>query len=208
MSNNSMFDGYFANSPSNSGATDSQPVSPKPEPAKAPPAPDPVKETPEAKPKAKTASAKGGASMAFRGQALDINYDTPEFPAWGVPYEDDFVPYQGNDYRELAQINRDLIRNVHESYRIKHLLNMARRDETEKKENYRREYNRALVGLSGSTAETRKAAAEIKCEDLYSEALIASAVVEELKNNAFTIKTSIEVLNTLSNNLRAEMRVV
>lgn len=202
MSNNAMFDGYFSDG-------DKSAPAPTNEEPRQMPAPTPEKETPATKPKAtKTASSKGGASMAFRGQAISIDYNTPPFPEWGTPYEDDFVPYQGNDYRELAQINRDLIRNVHESYRIKHLLNMARRDETEKKENYRREYNRALVGLSGATAETRKAAAEIKCEELYSEVLMASAVVEELKNNSFTIKTSIEVLNTLSNNLRAEMRVV
>lgn len=169
---------------------------------------EPAKPVSEAKPKAtKPATSKGGASMAFRGKPVEIDYNTPEFPAWGTPYEDNFTPYQGSDYRELNQINRDLIRNVQESYRVKNLLNQARRRETEAKENYRREYNRALVGLSGSTAETRKAAAEIQCEELYSEALIASTVVEELKNNSFTIKTSIEVLNTLSNNLRAEMRL-
>lgn len=200
MSNSAMFDGYFHNGSETPGDT---PAETQPKQASTPAEPEK-----EAKPKTtKTATSKGGASMAFRGQAITIDYNAPAFPSWGTPYEDDFVPYQGSDYRELVQINRDLIRNVEESYRVKHLLNKARRDETEKKENYRREYNRALVGLSGSTAETRKAAAEIKCEELYSEVLMASAIVEELKNNSYTIKTSIEVLNTLSNNLRAEMRV-
>ena len=158
--------------------------------------------------KSKTSTRGKSTSMAYRGKPVDINYDATTSFDWGNQYHDDFEPYQGTDYNDLRHLNQELIKTVRSSDQVKRALNEARRQETEAQGKYRTEYNRCLIGLSGGTEASRKAVAEVMCESLYSEYLVAQALVEELKNNYFSLKNYLDVLNTLSNNMRAEMRLV
>lgn len=168
------------------------------------------KTQPEAKTEAKAEPKKTTrktASMAYHGKPVETEFPAPHPLEWGEPYQDDFETYQGADQADMRQINMELLRTARKLNESKHTLNEARRRESNAQEKYRTEFNRCLIGLSGETEAKRKAVAEVMTEEYYSDYVVARTIVEEMKNNYYTIKSYLDVLETLSHNIRAELRL-
>lgn len=169
-------------------------------PQKEEPKPDKVKEEP-------TKSTGRRATMAMGGKPLTNEIPASNgFPEWPESIPDEhYVPSDEIDFTDLHELNRELLRARSRSFRIKNAIINARRNETEANSEYRRAYNRALVGISGGSAETRKAMAEIATEELYSQVLVTEGVVKELVNLSYTASRDLDTLKTISDNLRKQL---
>lgn len=163
-------------------------------------------DTKEDEKSAKKAATPRKNTMAMNGKSVGANLpEDPGFPSWPTPSEDELYVPEEIDFTDLSNLNREINRARSRSFRVKNQLGFARQHETEVAERYRRAYNRALVSVSGSSAEQRKAFAEIGVEGLYSEVLIAQGVVKELTNLSYAVSKDLDVLKTISDNLRKQL---
>jgi hypothetical protein len=168
-----------------------------------------AKETAEPEEEKKPAGRKRS-GLAMGGKPIDIeeNRTSTPFPSWptGLP-DDQYVPQEEADYDDLSKINHDINRARAMSFRVKNRLAYARHHETEVGDKYRRAYNRQIISISGGTEAQRKAQAEINTEDIYSEFLVAQAVVKDLTNLSYAVSRDLDTLKTLSDNLRKQMSI-
>lgn len=168
---------------------------------------EPAPKKPESE---KKPAAKRGTPIAANGKIINNNdYGDPSpFPEWPNSIGDDqFIPDEELDFSDLSNLNREINRARSRSFRVKNALTVARREETEAQETYRRSYNRALIGLSGGSVETRKANAEVQTEELYSDVLVSQTVVKELTNLSYTVSRDLDTLKTISDNLRKQLTI-
>lgn len=163
----------------------------------------------EDKPAKKAPAKPRSAGVALAGRPVTLEeFDTPKaFPNWPTASPDDeYIPYvQEADYTDLSLLNRDINRTRAMSFRVKNAVAEARRVEVEAADRYRKALNRQLIGLSGGTAEQRKAIAEVLTEDLNTQYLVAEAMVKEQVSLSYTVSRDLETLKTLADNLRKQM---
>lgn len=163
----------------------------------------------EDKPAKKAPAKPRSAGVALAGRPVTLEeFDTPKaFPNWPTASpDDDYIPYvQESDYTDLSLLNRDINRTRAMSFRVKNAVAEARRVEVEAADRYRKALNRQLIGLSGGTAEQRKAIAEVLTEDLNTQYLVAEAMVKEQVSLSYTVSRDLETLKTLADNLRKQM---
>lgn len=186
------------------GSPDTEPT---PSSSNEQPQDDKTGEKPAKKAPAKPRSA--GVALAGRPVTLE-EFDTPKaFPSWpNANVDDEYIPYvQESDYTDLSLLNRDINRTRAMSFRVKNAVAEARREEVEAGDRYRKALNRQLIGLSGGTAEQRKAIAEVLTEDLNTEYLVAETIVKEQISLSYTISRDLETLKTLADNLRKQMSI-
>lgn len=126
-------------------------------------------------------------------------------PRWADPSpQDDGDGADGDvDYSDLAALNRDLLRLRVRMNRIRRAMRDAARESVEAKLAYQRALRRALVQQSGGSAETRKAAAELMCEDLEAEMVMKAQVAEEYTTLFRSVRDDIENAKVVAYNLRA-----
>lgn len=158
----------------------------------------------------KKPAARKRSGLAMGGKPIDINdYNEPApFPSWPTGMPDDlYVPQEEADYYDLSKINKDINHARAMSFRVKNRLALARHHETEIGDKYRRAYNRQIISISGGTEAQRKAQAEINTEDIYSDYLVAQAVVKDLTNLSYAVSRDLDTLKTLSDNLRKQMSI-
>lgn len=192
---------------------------PAPEKKEAEPKVETSEETPAEEPTPKRRAAKASpakeepkrsSGIAYGGRPLDIDLDAPSsaFPSWPQGTQDDlYCPDEEVDYTDLSALNRDINRTRSMIFRVKNRLQEARRAEAEASDRYRRAFNKQMIGLSGGTAEKRKAIAEFATEDIYSDYLVAQTVVKDLTNLSYTMSRELDTLKTLSDNLRKQMSI-
>ena len=106
------------------------------------------------------------------------------------------------DYSDLASINRDLLRLRVRMAQVRRAMREASRAGVEARITYQRELRRALVQQSGGSAEMRKAAAELMCEDLEARAIIAEKAAEELVTLYRSVRDDMENAKVVAYNLR------
>lgn len=185
--------------------------SPAPEPTPSAPIEPTQDEKPEEKPAKKAPAKPRSAGVALAGRPVTLEeFDTPKsFPSWPTSNTDDeYIPYvQESDYTDLSLLNRDINRTRAMSFRVKNAVAEARREEVEAADRYRKALNRQLIGLSGGTAEQRKAIAEVLTEDLNTAYLVAETIVKEQISLSYTISRDLETLKTLADNLRKQMSI-
>lgn len=173
------------------------------------PSEPPQDEKTEEKPAKKAPAKPRSAGVALAGRPVTLEeFDTPKaFPNWPTATPDDeYIPYvQESDYTDLSLLNRDINRTRAMSFRVKNAVAEARRVEVEAADRYRKALNRQLIGLSGGTAEQRKAIAEVLTEDLNTQYLVAEAMVKEQVSLSYTVSRDLETLKTLADNLRKQM---
>lgn len=107
------------------------------------------------------------------------------------------------DYGDLEAINRDLLRLRVRMNRIRREMRAAGRRAVEAKLNYQRALRRALVQQSGGSAESRKAQAELLCEELETASIMAQQVADEYVTLFRAARDDVENAKTVAYNLRA-----
>jgi hypothetical protein len=127
-------------------------------------------------------------------------------PAWADPSAQDFNDgaTEGEiDYSDLESLNRDLMRLRVRMNRIRRQMRQAGRDAVDAKLNYQRVFRRALIQQSGGSAESRKAAAELMCEEQEAEMVMKQQVADEYSTLFRSIRDDMENAKTVAYNMRA-----
>lgn len=131
----------------------------------------------------------------------------PPLPAW----EDSSRQDQGDgadgdvDYGDLHSLNADLLRLRVRMNRIRREMRRAAREATEAKLAYHRAFRRALVQQTGGSAESRKANAELLCEQLEAEMVMKQQVADEYNTLFRSVRDDVENAKVVAYNLRAMM---
>lgn len=149
---------------------------------------------------------KGRATVqaAFAGSPAVVR-DFPSSPAW--PFEQDadrYVPAE-IDATDLSVINREMNRCRARLFHVSQSQRHAQRDFVEADLAYHRQMRRALVQVSGSTAEVRKAIAEMECEPFENDVVVKRQLVEELRKRSQDVRDDLKAVEILSHNARAQM---
>jgi hypothetical protein len=131
-------------------------------------------------------------------------------PRWAPTDEQDRGDEEAGslDYHDLADVNRDLLRLRARLHRVRRGMRQAARDAVEAKLTYHRALRRALVQQSGGSAESRKASAELLCEDLEADMVMKLQVVDEFNSLFRAIRDDVENAKTVAYNLRALMQIL
>lgn len=147
-------------------------------------------------------------NMAQDGKKFDLDLDAD--PPAMFPLPDAYSSVDGYmpdemDFTDLSELNRAINHARRRAFMIKNEITNARRVELEVSDRYRKAYSRAYIMKSGGTADHRKSWAEIETEEIYSEMMVAKHVVEEIKNLSYTVSRDLDVLKTISDNLRKQL---
>lgn len=134
----------------------------------------------------------------------------PPLPEWESPdVQDRGDGADGEvDYTDLAALNRDLNKQRVRMSRIRREMRRAGREAVEAKINYGRAVRRALVQQTGGSAESRKAMAELLCEDLEADSVTRAQVADEFSTLFRNIRDDIENAKVVAYNLRAIANVM
>lgn len=128
----------------------------------------------------------------------------PPLPAWHDPsLQDDDDGADGSiDYSDLAAVTQDLLRQRVRLNRTRRRMRAAAREATEARLRYQRALRRALVQQSGGSAEMRRAAAELTCEDLEADMVMKQQVADEYSSLFRSVRDDIDNAKTAAYNLR------
>lgn len=148
--------------------------------------------------------------IAISGKRVKID-DIPRKPMPDFPEEDrvyDYVPPvgSGNDFLDLRHLNEQMMLGRRRLYLTNNKLREAQRNEAQAEFEYRRAYSRILAGLSGGSERQRLAIADIQCEELWAEYLLAKQISQELLALVRAIRADLDSLSNLSHNIRAEIQ--
>jgi hypothetical protein len=132
------------------------------------------------------------------------------FPAWASPDAQDRNDGvdEDIDYSDLDAVNKDLLRLRIRLNRVRRAMRQASREAVEAKLAYHRALRRALVQQSGGTAETRRATAELLCEDLEADMVMKLQVADEFVSVFRAVRDDVENAKTVAYNLRALINLV
>jgi hypothetical protein len=146
--------------------------------------------------------------MASGGRKVTMSQPAP-LPTWPQPRNADevYVPEEEFDITDLSEVNRQLQMAKSRLFRISQHLKSAQRAEIDATLTYRRAFRRLLVGTTGGSAETRKAMAEVMCEEFENDMVIATQVVDEWKKRAQDARDDLKAIENLAHNVRAQMAI-
>lgn len=131
-------------------------------------------------------------------------------PSWEDPSTQDINDGADGDidYSDLVAINRDLQRLRARTNRVRREMRRAQREAIEAKLVYQRALRRALVQQTGGSAESRKAAAELMCEDLEADVMMKQQVADEFSTLFRAVRDDVENAKVVAYNLRAIQSIV
>ena len=148
--------------------------------------------------------------LALHGQ--QISMDTIErfkLPAPGIASitsaYDDYEPAEDVDYGDLRAVNKEIVDLRIRLHRIRKELKQADRMALKAKYSYEQDKKRVWIGISGGSDKSREAMAELLCEEAYSYYLVASTVAKEVMQHSRDIRTELDALKEISNNLRRQI---
>lgn len=147
---------------------------------------------------------RGGPASGGKHQNIP---EPPPLPEWESTDIQDFGDgVDGNiDYSDLSLLNKDLLHLRIRMNKIRREMRRAGREAIEAKLKYQRSLRRALVQQTGGSAETRKAAAELQCEELEADMVIKAQVAEEFVTLFRAVRDDVENAKVAAYNLRALM---
>lgn len=146
--------------------------------------------------------------LAMSGQAItsdQFDRTTPLPQPKDVTVTSEYGMYQPSDdidYTDLAKVNSELIALRIRSNRIRMELREAERMALKAKYIYESQKKRVMISLSGGSAGEREAMAELLCEEAYGNFLVTTMVAKEITQHNRDLRTDLETLREISNNLR------
>lgn len=149
--------------------------------------------------------------MALHGQhfMIDDIKPQPQFPQVNkvtiVSKWSDYEPATDIDYSDLSKVNHELIELRIRLHQVRKELRDAERAMTKTKWVYEGKKKRFLIGLSGGSEKAREAAAELMCEEEYSAYLVALNILKEIQQHSRDMRSDLDLLKEISNNLRRQI---
>lgn len=111
------------------------------------------------------------------------------------------------DLSDLVAVNTELARLRVKLTHTRRLMSKTGRARVDAEVMYDRALNRKMLTVDGRTVAERQAYAEIACEALENEKLVAKALHEEAISMHRTVRDELDAVEQISNNLRAEMNL-
>lgn len=150
--------------------------------------------------------------LAMNGQAITTEQFTAlptKLPTPGevtqVSQFGNYVPPEDVDYSDLSAVNREIQMLRIRLHRIRIELKDTERTASRFKYAYEAGKRRVMISLSGGSAGEREAMAELMCEEDYTKYLVSSTVSKEIMQHNRDIRTELEALREISNNLRRQI---
>ena len=130
----------------------------------------------------------------------------PEFPSWeGLESIDSAGSFW--DTQELSHLNNTLIRTVVNLKEVSRQLTKYEREKTEVELNRNRIYRTTVLSSTAKTESMKKQLAEIACEDYDIKLAFINEVIKELTRISVGLRIDLDILKTLSFNIRQEMKI-
>ena len=171
-------------------------------------APAPLEEEVLEEPKEKEKKART-ASTASDGRRTEIPEAT-RIPNWSSSDSQDMGdgvdgdnPDGSIDYKDIESLNHDLLKLRVRQNKVRRAMREASRDAVIAKLTYYRALRRALVQQTGGSAESRKAIAELLCEELEADMVMKNQIAEEYSTLFRSVRDDTENAKVVSYNLRA-----
>lgn len=151
----------------------------------------------------------------IKGQVVSDGRRTPipaakPLPAWSDSSDQDNGdgtdgdnPDGSIDYKDIETLNHDLLKLRVRQNNVRKAMRRATREAVIAKLVYSRAFRRALVQQTGGSAETRKATAELLCEELEADMVMKAQIAEEYSTLFRSVRDDTENVKVVSYNLRA-----
>ena len=149
-------------------------------------------------------------NLAYKGQKINLD----DYPQAALPIPShvttvskwaDFEPDADIDYTDLANVTKSIIDLRIRLHQVRKELTVAKRMALKAKYNYEQQKKRIWIGITGGSDKSREAAAELMTESLQGDYLVASAVADEIMQHSRDIRTELDALKEISNNLRRQI---
>lgn len=160
---------------------------------------------PEAKASSDTTIPRGGPIADGRRADIPAAKPMPEWPDGSVQDVGDGADGDEDgelDYTDLATLNKDLLHLRVRRGKVRRVKRDNDRNAVAAKVAYNRAMRRALVRLTGGSAESRKANAELLCEDLEVDMIMKAQIADEYSTLFKAIRDDEENVKVVSYNLR------
>jgi hypothetical protein len=160
----------------------------------------------EGKASGDTTIPRGGPIADGRRSTIAPAKPMPEWPDGSVQDVGDGADGEDEDgdldYTDLAVLNKDLLHLRVRRAKVRRAKREKDRDAVAAKVAYNRAMRRSLVGQSGGSAESRKANAELLCEDLEVDMIMKAQIADEYSTLFKAIRDDEENVKVVSYNLR------
>lgn len=151
--------------------------------------------------------------LAYKGQSINLTQfeNTISLPnpssvtapsKWGE-YEPSSV--EDVDYTDLMNVTKEIINLRIRLHQVRKELQVAKRMALKTKFVYEQEKKKVWIGITGGSDKSREAAAELMTAELYTHYLVANAVADEINEHSRVIRTELDALKEISNNLRRQI---
>lgn len=111
------------------------------------------------------------------------------------------------DFEDIHSLNKEIYNVSRALYVVTEKLNTADRMAVRLSHKYERKYRQLYLTMDGKTESIKKAKSEMECEDDYEQVLIYKQVVKELERSANVLRSHLQTLQALSNNIRQQLRL-
>jgi hypothetical protein len=135
-----------------------------------------------------------------------IAITVPKFKEWDTRTVYDYVN-QISDYESLEKLAIATNAARLALFKVNEQINKFERNEKAAKVQYDREFRRAYIGSMEKTDNMKRMRAALACEDLENLHLYATQVKEELVRMSFTLRTELQTLQSIGNNMRQQLKM-
>lgn len=144
-------------------------------------------------------------AMADHSSPL-ASIELPELKTWSVSQIYDFSQ-QISDYETLSDLGAAINAARVALFRLTDKINEYERREKEAKMRYDRAYRRAYLASVEKTEAQKRLRAELACEELENEYVVAEQLKNELNRTAYTLRLELQTMQAIGNNLRQQMKM-
>lgn len=130
----------------------------------------------------------------------------PELITWNAKQIYDYTK-QITDYEDLQQLSGAINAARVALFRVTEQINKYERKEKEAKLRYERAYRRAYLESVEKTEAQKKMRAELACENLENDYIVAEQLKNELSRMSYSLRLELQTLQAVGNNLRQQMKM-
>lgn len=123
------------------------------------------------------------------------------------PKKEEYTTESFLDNTQIENLDKALISALLKLREISKKLDDYSRKKVERETIYKHKYRKFLLSAEGKTESQKKLLAEIACEEEEIAVAYLDEVIKELTRYSYNLKTEIDVIKTLGNNARTELRL-
>lgn len=139
-------------------------------------------------------------------EPITHSVNLPELKAWDTKRIYDYAA-QISDYEDLAALAQAINAARVALFKVTEQINRYDRQERAAKLKYERAYRRAYLESMEKTEAMKKMRAELSCEGLENEYIVAEQLKNELNRMSYSLRLELQTLQAIGNNLRQQMKM-